>query len=435
MPDLLDVSDRATATAPSSSLPPLRAEQERRRDLATMKRRATGLLVAITGVFVLVTIFGTGHGWTGYLQATAEASMVGGLADWFAVTALFRHPLGLPIPHTAVIRARKDEFGRTLGAFVQENFLTADVVAERVRSARVGARVGAWLADEANAAVVAERVADLAVALADVVRDEDVHRLLEEETKRAVDAIPLAPLAGRVLRVVTEHGRHQELFDAALRGIERFLDENRETLRDRFGQESPWWLPNAAQDHIFDRLLDGFGDYLHAVNDDPNHELRAQFDRRLDDLAERLLHSPELRARGEQLKHEVLAYPELRTWTASVWSDLKAMLREQASDPGSELRRRVTSAVVSAGARLANDPALQAKADEVIEAGIRYVTANFRTEITGLVSGTIARWDADETSDKLELLLGPDLQFIRINGTVVGGLAGLLIHAVAQVIG
>jgi uncharacterized membrane-anchored protein YjiN (DUF445 family) len=426
----------AVSRAPApDSLPPVAGEAQRRHDLAQMKRRATGLLVAMTAVFVIVTVFGSKHGWTGYLQATAEASMVGGLADWFAVTALFRHPLGVPIPHTAIIRERKEEFGRTLGEFVQENFLTADVVAERVRASQMSTRLGAWLADEKNAAVVAEHASDLAVALADLVRDEDVHRLIETEVSRAVDAIPLAPLAGRALRIVTANGRHQELFDAILRGLERFLDENRETLRVRFGQESPWWLPNAFEDRIFERLLDGFREFLHSVNNDPNHELRAQFDARVDDLADRLLHSDELRERGEQLKRDFLSHPQLRSWSASVWADVKQALRTQASDPSSELRRRIALAVSGIGRRLQDDPVLQQKADDVVETAIRYVTLNFRDEITGLVSGTIARWDPAETSDKLELLLGRDLQFIRINGTVVGGLAGLAIHAVAQAIG
>ncbi|MDQ1520539.1 MAG: hypothetical protein QOI55_1612 [Actinomycetota bacterium] len=418
-----------------SSLPPVRGEAQRRRDLAAMKRRATGLLVAMSAAFVLVVVFGSGHGWIGYLQATLEASMVGGLADWFAVTALFRHPLGLPIPHTAVIRARKDEFGETLGSFVQENFLTAEVVAERVRATRVGTRVGSWLSDEANAAVVAEHASELAVALADLVRDEDVHRLLEEEVARAIDAVPLAPVAGRALQMLTASGRHQELLDAILRGLERFLDENRETLRSRFSEESPWWLPNSFEDRIFDRLLDGFRDYLRTVNRDPNHELRAQFDQRVADVADQLLHSPELLERGEQLKRDLLAHPELRSWSTAVWSDLKRTLRAQASDPESELRQRLTRAVVGAGKRLQADSTLQQKVDEVIEGGVRYIATHFRDEITGLVSGTIERWDPEETSDKLELLLGPDLQFIRINGTVVGGLAGLVIHALARVIG
>ncbi|MCU1428284.1 MAG: hypothetical protein JWL83_2284, partial [Actinomycetia bacterium] len=392
----------------------------RRDELRAMKRRATALLLVITVVFLVVAVFGSNRGWSGYLLATAEASMVGGLADWFAVTALFRHPLGIPIPHTAVIRERKDDFGRTLGTFVQENFLTEDVVGERVRASRAAERFAAWLCSEDNAAVVARHASELAVALADVVRDEDVHRLLETEVARALDAVPLAPLAGRALHVFTANGRHQELLEAILRGVERFLTDNATTLRERFGEESPWWLPNAFEDRMFDRLLEGFRDFVHAVNKDPNHPLRREFDQRVDDLAERLQHSPELRERGEQLKHDLLSHPELRNWSVAVWTDVKRGLRTQAADPESELRRRIARAVMAAGERLAADPALQHKADDFAEAAVRYVSVHFRDEISTLVSGTISRWDADETSDKLELLLGRDLQYIRINGTVVG---------------
>lgn len=425
-------------TSPGVLAPPALAtdaEAQRRRDLATMKRRATGLLLVITTIWVLVVVLASDHGWTAYLRATAEASMVGGLADWFAVTALFRHPLGVPIPHTAVIRERKDEFGRTLGSFVQENFLTADVVGERVRAAGVATRVARWASDEANAAVLARHASEVAVALADLVRDEDVHRIIEQEIARAVENVPLAPLAGRALRVMTANGRHQELLDAVLRGVERFLAENHDSLRDRFGQESPWWLPNSFEDRIFERLLDGFCTYLHSINSDPNHEVRAQFDARVDDLARRLIESDDLRARGEQLKRDFLAHPELRRWSSAIWSDAKVTLRSQASDPQSELRRRLTRAVMTGGRRLEHDTALQAKSEEVIEAGVRYVAEHFRDEISGLVSGTISRWDPAETSDKLELLLGRDLQFIRINGTVVGGLAGLAIYSVSHLIG
>jgi uncharacterized membrane-anchored protein YjiN (DUF445 family) len=428
------VHDEAPAGHTSPTGVSARGDEERRRDLARMKRRATVLLIVMTVVFVVVSIFGPDTGWTAYLRATVQAAMVGGLADWFAVTALFRHPLGIPIPHTAVIRERKDAFGLTLGTFVQENFLASDVVAERVRASNVAERVAAWASEEENAATVAGYVLDLAVAVADLVRDEDVHALLEAEAARVLDAVPLAPLAGRALHIMTANGRHQELFDAILRGLERFLDENQSTLRARFGQESPWWLPNAFEDRIFDRLLDGFHEYLRAINRDPNHELRVQFDRRVQELADRLVTSPEMRERGQQLERDFLSHPELRAWTRSIWSDVKTTLRTQASEPTSELRQRVTRAVAAGGRRLRDDPVLLRKADDVVEAAVRYLTEHFRGEITSLVSGTIARWDAEETSDKLELLLGRDLQFIRINGTVVGGLAGLIIYSVGRVL-
>jgi uncharacterized membrane-anchored protein YjiN (DUF445 family) len=412
----------------------MREEAQRIHRLRAMKRRATGLLVVMAVAFVFITVFGDDTGWTGYVQAAVAASLVGGVADWFAVTAVFRHPLGVPIPHTAVIVERKDNFGETLGAFVQENFLSADAMTARLREANLGRRLGDWLADRAHAETVARHAADAAVELADMLRDEDVQGVLHEEVRRGLENVPLAPLAGKVLRGATEGGRHQELFDTVLRGVGRLLDENRELLRSRFEEESPWWVPTAIDHRIFDRLLDGLCTFFDSINADPDHELRARLDKWITQLADRLEHSPEYRVRGEQLKGELLDHPELRDWLGSLWIDAKAALRSQAADPESELRQRLADAIVAAGRRFRSDPALAAKVDDVIEWGVRYVGEHFHAEIAGLVSGTLARWDAEETSRKLEILLGPDLQFIRINGTVVGGLVGLGIHFIGNVL-
>jgi uncharacterized membrane-anchored protein YjiN (DUF445 family) len=414
--------------------PPVREEAQRIHRLRTMKRRATGLLVVMAVAFVVITVFGDDTGWTGYVQAAVAASLVGGVADWFAVTAVFRHPLGVPIPHTAVIVERKDKFGETLGAFVQENFLSSDAMTARLREAHLARRLGDWLADRAHAETVARHVADAAVQLADMLRDEDVQGMLHEQVRRGLENVPLAPLAGKVLRGATEEGRHQELFDAVLRGVGRSLDEHRETLRSRFEEESPWWVPTAIDHRIFDRLLDGLCSFFDSINADPDHELRARLDDWIEQLVERLEHSPEYRVRGEQLKGDLLDHPELRDWIGSLWIDAKAGLRSQAADPESELRQRLADAIVASGRQLRGDPALAAKVDDVIEWGVRYVGEHFHAEIAGLVSGTLARWDAEETSRKLEILLGPDLQFIRINGTVVGGLVGLGIHFVGNII-
>jgi uncharacterized membrane-anchored protein YjiN (DUF445 family) len=419
---------------PASRPPEPANVRERRAQLARMRRRATGLLVAVSALFVVIQLWGGDATWVRYAEATVEAAMVGGLADWFAVTALFRHPLGIPIPHTAVIPARKDQFGETLGDFVQTSFLTPDIIADRVRTARVVPRLAGWLAEPDNAARLARHAADAAVTAADLVRDEEVHGALEEVVRRRIETTPLAPLAGRALGVMTADGRHHELLDTVLRGLDRFLTENHDSLRERFGRESPWWLPEAAEDRIFERLLDGARNVLREVIRDPDHELRRDVDARVRRLVEELQTSPELRARGEELKHDLLAHPELRAWVAGVWSEVKAGLRAQAADPDSELRRRLADTAVSLGRRLRDDPALAARVEEGVETGVRYVAEQFSDEIAAMVSGTIARWDGRETSDRLELLLGPDLQFIRINGTVVGGLAGLVIHAIGQVL-
>ena len=410
------------------------ADRLRRQLLARGRRQATGLLVAVAAVFVALQLWGEDATWVGYAEAAVEAGMVGGLADWFAVVALFRHPLGLRIPHTAIIVTRKDQFGRTLGNFVQTSLLTPDVVAERVRGARLVPRVAAWMAEPDNAARVARHAADAAVTAADLLRDDEVHRALEDVARRRLETTPLAPVAGRALQAMTEHGRHHELLDVVLRAVDRFLAENRASLRARFGTESPWWLPGAAEDRIFDRLFEGARTVLREVARDPDHELRRDVDARLRRLSEDLQSDPALRARGEELKRELLAQPELRAWAASVWDDVKAGLRTQAADPGSPLRRRLADTIAALGRRLLDDPVLAARVEDAVESGVRYVADQFSDEIGGMVSGTVSRWDGRETADRLELLLGPDLQFIRINGTVVGSLAGLAIHAAGQVL-
>jgi uncharacterized membrane-anchored protein YjiN (DUF445 family) len=414
--------------------PPVRRQEEREQRLRVMKRRATGLLVVVAVAYALVVATTDDRGVASYVRAALEASMVGGLADWFAVTALFRRPLNLPIPHTAVIAERKDQFGETLGQFVQEHFLSADVVSERVRAAGVSYRAAAWLCERRNAESLAGHAATVLVRLADAVREEEADRLVDEAMRRGVERVPVAPLAGRALRVATAEGRHRELVDAVLAGLERFLDANHDTLRDRFASQSPWWLPGAVEDRIFERLLDGVRNVLRDATGPGGQQVREQLDAWLLGLADRLEHSPEWAARGEQLKRDVLDHPELRQWTGSIWADARSSLRQQAGDPGSELRARLADAAMAAGQRLRDDVELARQLDGLVVGAVRAFAEQFHHEIVGLVSGTIARWDGEETSRRLELLLGHDLQFIRINGTVVGGLAGVVIHGIADLV-
>ena len=415
----------AAPVSTSSDDPALRA-----RGLVVARRRATALLAGSTVLFAVVTAVGAHGVLLGYVQAGAEASMVGGIADWFAVTALFRHPLGLPIPHTALIVERKDQFAATLGQFVQANFLSADVLAERIRSAQLVPRLAAWLADEGNAVRFAGYAADAAVAVAGTLRDEDVQRVITAELTRAVAAVEVAPLAGRVLRVAIAEGHHAELFDTILSGADGYIGSHYEELRELFETERPRWIPEAVYQRVFDRLYARLRQRLLAMAADPNDQARQQFEAWIAGLPGRLETDPELRARGERLKRDVLGSAALRDWSSPLWQQAKEGLRAQAADPGSELRRRLTGALAAAGQRLGSDRRLQQGLDRMIESGARALADQFHDELAGLVTGTIERWDAAETSSQLELLLGRDLQYIRINGTVVGAAVGLALHAI-----
>ena len=411
------------------------AERRRSALLVTTRRRATGLLVAMTVLFGLSTAFVHDESWLAWVQAAAAASMVGGLADWFAVTALFRRPLGLPIPHTAIVIERKDRFAETLGTFVQENFLTPEAVISRLRAAGAIPRAAAWLADEEHAAELADRAAQGLVSAADLLRDDDVHQVVDALVRQRLDDVALAPLAGRVLEQLTKDGRHEPLVDASLEALSNYLRDHGAELHARLGIRSPWWLPGPLSRGMVQRLIARSQSVLSDMAHDRDHPLRQQVREGLARVAEQLQTDSDLRRRGEEVKAELLAEPTVREFAAALWRDTKDQLRVQAAQPDSELRTRLTGFIQQTGERLRDDPALAASAERSIEVFTRFVLGNFKGELVSLVSGTIGRWDATDTSRRLELLLGPDLQYIRINGTVFGAVVGLILHAVGLAAG
>jgi uncharacterized membrane-anchored protein YjiN (DUF445 family) len=408
-------------------------DHQRAADLRRMKWVATGLLAFVAIVFVLARVFhDRGGGWLGYVEAFAEAAMVGALADWFAVTALFRHPLGLPIPHTAIIPKRKDQIGQSLGSFVQDNFLTEELLNERLEKARVGARLGEWLSHPANALRASSAAGDVIRGALEVVDDAAISGSIEAMVERRIRATPVAPLMGRAIDVAVENGHHQRLLDATMTGLKNFLDDNRDTFRERLQTESPWWVPESIDDRIFDKIFTGVHRFLDDVGRDHGHEVRRSIDQRVVAFAERLRDDPELVRKGEELKDELLAHPDVRAWIASLWGEVKTSLEQAAVNPDSELRRRMTFSLSQLGQRLREDVELQSKVDRWVASAGGYLVSNYRHEVANMISSTVERWDAESTSKRLELQVGRDLQFIRINGTVVGGLAGLLIHLLTE---
>lgn len=407
---------------------------DRRRGLRRMKATATGLLLAAAVLFVVCVTVGDGHGLWGYAQTAAEASMVGGLADWFAVTALFRYPLGIPIPHTAIIPRKKDQLGEGLGTFVREHFLTASVVGEHIAQVRVPQRTGEWLATPENAARVADEFAAALSGLATFVRDDEVRAAVAGYVDKRLRAADLAPLLSRVLGAVCESGQHQVALSAGLRGLMRFLDDNRAIFRRRLAEESPEWVPEWIDDRVFNKLFSGLQSFLADVMADESHDLRRQFDQRLRDYATALRTDPAKAASIDAAKLQLLDHPEVRDWLSTLWTHVKGAVLAGAADPGSELRHTVQSLTVQVGTALRDDPSLQAKVEAVLQRMVGHLSARYGSDIAALISTTVSRWDAEETGRRLELQVGRDLQFIRINGTVVGALVGVLIHAVSQLL-
>jgi uncharacterized membrane-anchored protein YjiN (DUF445 family) len=407
----------------------------RRRDLRRMKAVATGLLVVVAVIYLIALANEDGGpAWVGYVRATAEAAMVGALADWFAVTALFRHPLGLPIPHTAIIPHRKDQIGRSLGEFVQGNFLTPELLTERMAAVHVGQRLGRWLAVPANADRASGAGGDALRGVVEVLDDRDVQDAIGGMVERRLRQVEVAPLLARAIDVSVDGGHHQRLLDALLRGLSAFLDDNRGTLRDRLKQESPWWVPEPVDDRIFNKIFDGLQRFLGDLSAAPDHEVRQSIERRILDLADRLRTDPGMIAKAEELKHELLSHPEVQAWFGSLWGSVKKSVLDAADDPASDLRVRLTDGLQRAGERLATDVELQAKVDSWVERTLLYVVEHYQGEVADLIATTVERWDSVDTARRIELQVGRDLQFIRINGTVVGGLAGLLIHTISQML-
>jgi uncharacterized membrane-anchored protein YjiN (DUF445 family) len=418
----------------AAPLTPLPDEVERRAGLRRMKAMATALLVGAGVVFVVTRTLEDSVTWLGPVRATAEAAMVGALADWFAVTALFRHPLGIPIPHTAIIPANKDRIGRTLGNFVRQNFLSPTLVSARVRDAKLAQRAGAWLAEPVNAARAAETLGTVLAGLPNVLDDEEISTAIRTAVTDRVRTMPAAPLLARGLEVAIAEGHHRALVDAVLARAGEYIDDNREVFRQRLRSESPRWVPGRLDDIVFGRIFGGAKRLIVDLAANPEHELRRDIDARLFELVGRLRTDPELAARVEARKEELLDHPDLQGWAASVWAELKEYLVQAARDPNSTLRSRFEHALTTAGARLRDDPSLQASVDGSLTDAAASIASQYGEGAADYIAATVERWNPADTSDRLELVVGRDLQFIRINGTVVGGLAGLVIYLLGNML-
>jgi uncharacterized membrane-anchored protein YjiN (DUF445 family) len=407
-------------------------EATRQAQLDRMKRRATALLVVATVIFVVARVLEPRFPWLGIIRATAEASMVGGLADWFAVTALFRHPMGIPIPHTAIVPARKDRVGRTLGAFVQKHFLTRDVIANRLRNLDVAPRLAQWLASPDNVRQIARHTASSLASAAQLVRDEDVEAFIDRGVAERVRAMKAAPLLGRLLSIMTADNRHQDLLNEAIRLAANAVEDSRALIRLRVEEETPWWVPSAIDDKIYRKIVSAIERTLIEVRDDPEHPLRDRFDGALQDFIEKLNHSPAVASRIEALKEELLLSETARRFSSGLWGRAKTALIRYAETPDGIAPGTIERAINAFGEAVLQDADLLGKVDDFVVDVAMFLVDRYQSEVADLIAHTVASWDPDVTSRRVELAIGRDLQFIRINGTLVGGLAGMLIYLISK---
>lgn len=401
--------------------------------LVQMKRVATLMLVGVALAFVVTRWLESQYPWLGFVRAFAEAAMVGGIADWFAVTALFRHPLGIPIPHTAIVASRKDRIGAALGNFVQRNFLTREVVAGKIAAMHLGDRAAQWLAQPENSRRLARHAAHALSGAAGVLRDDEVQALVDRSIVSRLRRMQAAPLMARLFGLLTTGGRHQALLDDALRLAAKFLYENEAMIRERVKAESPWWVPGAVDSRVGDKIVSGVEKTLVAVAADPDHPLRQRYDEAVDRFILSLRENPETIARFEQIKLDVLAHPGVADFSRDVWGDVKARIAtyaERLADETAQEPDQLEQWLAGLGQKVLADPVLSAKVNGWIVEIVSYAVEQAREEVATLISATVAAWDADATSRKIELQIGRDLQFIRINGTIVGGLVGLALYSV-----
>jgi uncharacterized membrane-anchored protein YjiN (DUF445 family) len=407
------------------------ADAARARGLRRMRTLALALLVFAAVVYLLTL---GEDGWLGYVNAGAEASMVGAMADWFAVTALFRHPLGLPIPHTALIPRRKDELGKGLQDFVGENFLQEDIIRERVGAAQVTQRIATWASEPAHARRVVQEVTDIAAIGLGKVKDEHIEEFVESVLVPRFREEPIAPILGRFVTEAVRDDLHHGVVDLALEELHRWLEKHQDTFTEVLSERAPWWAPERLNEAVTTRLHAEAVKWIADIRSDPHHHARAALDSMLVQLGEDLLHKEETQERAEALKLRLLEHPQFPATGISLWQALRNALLKALQDDNGPLAERLEHELVALAERVRDDEPMREKLDALLSDVVVFAVSRYGAELTAVITHTIERWDGKEAARKIELHVGRDLQFIRINGTIVGGLVGVLIHTVAVVL-
>ena len=394
-----------------------------------MRRLASGLLLLMAVVFVLARLLRERHPAFGFVGAFAEAAMVGAIADWFAVTALFRHPLGIPIPHTAIIPSNKERIGENLGNFLEHNFMSYDVVHGELERIDFAGAAAHWLDQRANARAVALQLTSALPALLRMVEDKDAALFLRDALAGALKDVKLAPLLAQLLGVLVAGRQHHVLLEKLLALIASALEQHRPYIRQKVHEHSPRWMPKAIDEKFYERLMAGVQEILADMQNDES-QWRARFQDAIEELIEKLATSPEYEQKLRALLNSSLGHPLLRSYLDEVWGDARVRLLDDTARTDSKIAAHLEQALRAFSAALARNGQVQVKLNEWIRTFAAETIVAKRELIVDLVRRVIRSWDADTLSRKFELHVGRDLQFIRINGTIVGGLVGLLLHTI-----
>ncbi|WP_207842353.1 DUF445 domain-containing protein [Williamsia soli] len=411
------------------------ADSERKAALRRMKLVATGLLMLAAVIYLCCRWLEDRDGenvaaWVGYVRAASEAGMVGALADWFAVTALFKHPMGIPIPHTALIRKKKDQIGDQLGGFIEENFMTPDVIEEKVAQLALPTRVSSWLADPKNAPRVGAEAARGIAFAAEMLDDEDIEKLITAAMRWAAEP-EWGPPAGRVLEQLISENRLEPVIQLLCDRAHDFALGSQDLIDRVIDKDGPAWAPKFVNSLVGDRLYREIVEFSFKVKTDPNHQVRQAMTGVMVQLAHDLQNDPDTIARLEAIKSELLERDEVTGAASTAWNAGKALIEQLLADPNGTLRATLTDSIIQIAERIRDDEVLKNKMNIWMVRVARHISENYSQEIISVITETVRGWDAEDTSNKIELQVGRDLQFIRINGTVVGSLAGLAIYTVS----
>jgi uncharacterized membrane-anchored protein YjiN (DUF445 family) len=409
-------------------------DEAKRKQLRKYKAFATGLFVLMAVIFIITTILQKNNDshWMGYVRAFSEAAMVGALADWFAVTALFRHPLGLPIPHTNLIENSKQRLGDNLGSFVVSNFLSPQNIRPYIQKLKISGFVGEWLGKEKNQEVLIKNISDIVLDILNKLDDSEVSNFISKKVSEMTDNIQLNKIVGNGIGYILEKNDHQKIITNLSAQIKNYVTENEEMIKDRVKKGSYTFIPSFVDNKIADKIASGLADFFKEIEEDSQHEIRNLITKKILEFSIDLKEDPKWNDEFKTIKNDLLKGDKLEEYSNDIWISIKNTLKKELQEDQSSLKNYLSKNLNEFSQNLKTDENFQNKIDHWVRVtAYKYILKNTH-QFGDLISSTVGNWQGKELSEKLELEVGKDLQFIRVNGTLVGGLVGLIIYTIAN---